>query len=230
MSKKVLTMVAVLSVFTLFGCNNRNETQTADPEQAVAWKPMQQSYRGIIPCADCEGIETSLFLEASGTWIMNQHYQGKKTTFASYGVWARTADKLVLTQNNGEKQYFLPKDDSLVMLDAKGDPIQSSLNYTLKAVSLQLPTTPMPMKGEYTYLADAAIFKDCESGKIYPVDSNAALQQSYLAVRNENIQPVLLQFDAHFIQQPKPDSDKLQNVLVSDGNVKFFPGKNCQSE
>ena len=160
---------------------------------------------------------------------MNQYYQGKKTSFATYGQWARTANKLVLTQSNGEKQYFLPTDDSLVMLDTKGEPIQSSLNFTLKAVSLALPTTPMAMKGEYTYLADAAIFKDCGSGKIYPVDGNAALQEAYLTVRDENVQPVLLQFDAHFIEQPKPDSDELQNVLVSDGKAKFFPGKNCQS-
>lgn len=197
-------------------------------ESAVSLKPMPQSYRGILPCADCEGIETSLFLDASGTWVMSQHYLGKKTSYATFGQWVRTADKLVLTQNNGEKHYFLPKDDSLVMLDTKGNPIQSSLNYTLKAVSLALPTTPMPMKGEYTYLADAAIFKDCASGKIYPVDSNAALQNAYLAVRDENILPVLLQFDAHFIQQPAPDSDNIQNVLVSDGHAKFSPGKNCQ--
>jgi len=229
MSKKVLTVVAALSLFALFGCNNRNETQAVASENATSLKPMQQSYRGILPCADCEGIETSLFLEDSGTWIMNQYYQGKKTSFASYGQWARTADKLVLTSNQGEKQYFLPKEDSLVMLDSQGEPIQSSLNFTLKAVSLPLPTTPMAMKGEYTYMADAAIFKDCGSGKIYPVDLNAALQEAYLKVRGENVLPVLLQFDAHFIKQPKPDSDTLQNALVSDGKVKFFPGKNCQS-
>ena len=229
MSKKVLTVVAVLSLFALFGCNNRNDTQVVASEHAMPLKPMQQSYRGILPCADCEGIETSLFLETSGTWVMNQYYQGKKTSFASYGEWARTANKLVLTSSNGEKQYFLPKEDSLVMLDTKGAPIQSPLNFTLKAVSLTLPTTPMSMKGEYTYMADAAIFKDCASGKIYPVDSNAALQNAYLAVRDENVLPVLLEFDAHFIKQPKPDSDTLQNVLVSDGEATFFPGKNCQS-
>lgn len=227
MSKKVLTMVAVLSLFTLFGCNNRNEKQALVSEPTVSLKPMQQSYRGLLPCADCAGIETALFLDASGTWVMNQHYQGKHAAFATYGEWARTADKLVLTQSNGEKHYFLPKDDSLVMLDMKGNPIHSSLNYTLKAVSLELPTTPMAMTGEYTYLADAAIFKDCASGKVYPVDSNAALQQAYLAVRDENISPVLLQFEAHFIQQPAADSDKYQNVLVSDGEAQFSPGKSC---
>lgn len=228
MSKTALTVVVVLSLFALFGCNNRNAIQAVASENAVPLKPMQQSYRGILPCADCEGIETSLFLDASGTWIMNQYYQGKKTSFASYGEWARTANKLVLTSSLGEKQYFLPKEDSLVRLDTKGAPIQSSLNFTLKAVSLSLPITPMAMKGEYTYFADAAIFKDCANGRIYPVDNNIALEQGYLAVRDENIQPVLLQFDAHFIMQPAPDSDKLQNVLVSDGKVKFFPGKNCQ--
>lgn len=229
MSKKILTVVAALSLFALFGCNNRNDTQAVASEHAMPLKPMQQSYRGIIPCADCEGIEASLYLDASGTWIMNYSYLGKNTSYASYGEWARTANKLVLTSSDGEKQYFLPKEDSLVMLDGKGEPIQSSLNFTLKAVSLRLPTTPMAMKGEYTYLADAAIFKDCGSGKIYPVDGNAALQNAYLDVRNENVLPVLLQFDAHFIKQPKPDSNTLQNVLVSDGKAKFFPGKNCQS-
>lgn len=229
MSKTVLTVVAVLSLFALFGCNNRNAIQAVASENAVPLKPMQQSYRGILPCADCEGIETSLFLEASGTWVMNQYYQGKNTSFASYGEWVRTANKLVLTSSLGEKQYFLPKEDSLVRLDRKGAPIQSSLNFTLKAVSLTLPTTPISMKGEYTYMADAAIFKDCGSGKIYPVESNIALQNAYLAVRDESVLPVLLQFDAHFMKQPKPDSDTLQNVLVSDGEAKFFPGKNCQS-
>lgn len=228
LSKKVLTIVAVLSLFTLFGCNNRNDTQVMASQQAISLKPMQQSYRGTLPCADCEGIETSLFLEASGTWVMNQHYLGKKTVFATYGQWARTADKLVLTESSGEKHYFLAKDDSLVMLDTKGNPIHSSLNYTLNALSLTLPTTPMPMKGEYTYQADASIFTDCGSGQMYPVVSNAMLEESYLAIRDENTLPVLLQFDAHFSQQPIPDSDKLQSVLVSDGQAQFFPEKNCQ--
>jgi uncharacterized lipoprotein NlpE involved in copper resistance len=38
---------------------------------------MQQSWRGVF-CADCEGIETSLFLAKDGTWVMNQRYQGAK--------------------------------------------------------------------------------------------------------------------------------------------------------
>lgn len=54
------------TLFALFGCNNRSETQVLQPTQTEELKPMQQSWRGVLPCADCEGIETSLFLQKDG--------------------------------------------------------------------------------------------------------------------------------------------------------------------
>ena len=54
MKKSLLTALAALSLFTLFGCNNRTETQTLIPAQAAELKPMQQSYRGVVPCEDCD--------------------------------------------------------------------------------------------------------------------------------------------------------------------------------
>ncbi|WP_205416135.1 copper resistance protein NlpE N-terminal domain-containing protein, partial [Klebsiella quasipneumoniae] len=80
-------------------------------------------------------------------------------TFADYGKWARTADKLVLTDSNGEKRYFRPVGKSLEMLDRSGVPIESKLNYRLDPVEKPLPKTPMTLKGSYTYMADAAVFK-----------------------------------------------------------------------
>ncbi|MGU7802607.1 copper resistance protein NlpE N-terminal domain-containing protein, partial [Escherichia coli] len=94
------------------------------------------------------GIETSLFLEKDGTWVMNERYQGvsrEPSSFASYGTWARTADKLVLTNSKGEKSYYRAKGDKLEMLDRDGNPINSALNYTLESVKASLPTTPMAM-------------------------------------------------------------------------------------
>ena len=78
---------------------------------------------------------------------------------------ARTADKLVLTNSKGEKSYFRAKGDKLEMLDRNGSPIQSPLNYTLEPVKASLPTTPMVMRGMYLYMADAATFTDCATGK-----------------------------------------------------------------
>lgn len=85
-----------------------------------------------------------------GTWVMNERYQGVRdepSSFASYGTWARTADKLVLTDSKGEKSYYRAKGEALEMLDREGNPIESQFNYTLEPVSASLPVTPMPMRG-----------------------------------------------------------------------------------
>jgi copper homeostasis protein (lipoprotein) len=230
MVKKILlSAIAVCSLFALFGCNNRAEVQTLQPTQAAELQPMQQSYQGVLPCADCSGIETSLFLEKDGTWVMNQRYQDAKepAVFAAYGSWARTADKLVLTERDGEKLYFRPKGDNLEMLDRAGNSIESQLNYTLTPSKEALPATPMTMKGMYKYMADAAIFQDCSTGKTFAVASNAELERGYAAARGEDYQPVLLVVDAHFTLQASPDSGELKKTVIADRAAKFEPKKSC---
>jgi copper homeostasis protein (lipoprotein) len=229
--KLLLSAVAAFSLFALFGCNNRAEVQTLQPTQTAELKPMQQSYKGLLPCADCEGIETSLFLEKDGTWVMNQRYHGATSpaVFASYGSWARTADKLVLTESDGEKLYFRPKGDALEMLDREGNPIESQLNYTLQPTRDALPATPMAMKGMYKYMADAAIFQDCATGRTFAVTSNAELERGYAAARGKDMQPVLLNVEAHFTLESNPDSGELQKTLVADKSAKFEAGKDCSN-
>lgn len=142
MRTAILSVAAACTLFALIGCNNRAEVDALQPAQAAELKPMQQSWRGVLPCADCEGIETSLFLEKDGTWVMNERYQGVReepSSFASYGTWARTADKLVLTDSNGEKSYYRAKGNALEMLDREGNPVASQLNYTLVGACYRQP-------------------------------------------------------------------------------------------
>jgi len=228
----IFSVVAASALFVLMGCHNRAEMEVLEPTQAEALKPMQQSWRGVLPCADCEGIETSLFLEKDGTWVMNQHYQGAKalSTFASYGTWARTADKLVLTDTAGEKRYFRAKGEGLEMLDMQGNPIVSQFNYTLAPITAALPATPMAMRGMYFYMADAAIFTDCATGKKVSVANNAQLERDYAAARGNDTKPVLLTVDGHFTLQANPDSGEKIKTLVPDRDARFEAGKNCDSK
>lgn len=232
MVKKILlSAVAVCSLFALYGCNNQAAISTLKLAQTAELKPMPQSYKGLLPCADCEGIETTLFLEKDGTWVMNQRYQDAKmpSVFASYGSWARTADKLVLTGSDGEKRYFRPKADGLEMLDREGNVIVSQFNYTLKPTDDALPATPMTMKGMYNYLADAGTFQDCATGRTFEVSSNAELERGYEAARGRDFQPVLLDVEAHFTLQASPDSGEMQKVLVADKRAKFSSQKSCNN-
>ncbi|MBJ9164912.1 envelope stress response activation lipoprotein NlpE [Citrobacter farmeri] len=230
MKKTLLSAMAAFTLFALIGCNNRSDVDVIQPTQVAELKPMQQSWRGILPCADCEGIETSLFLEKDGTWVMNERYQGVReepSSFASYGTWARTADKLVLTDSQGEKSYYRAKGEALEMLDREGNPIESQLNYTLAPVKATLPVTPMAMRGMYFYMADAATFTDCATGKQVSVASNAELERGYLAARGASEKPVLLSVEGHFTLEANPDTHEPVKTLVADKEIKFIPGKSC---
>lgn len=222
----IASAVLAAGLLGLSGCNNRTDSVTVAPAE---YTPMQQSFRGILPCVDCGGIDTSLFLEKDGTWVMQQHYQDAKapSVFSSWGTWARTANKLVLTDSDGEKWYFHPAGESLEMLDREGNTIQSSLNYTLKAVKQSLPAAPMPMKGMYKYMADTAMFTDCATGKMFIMASNAALERGYAAARNNEMKPVLLVVSAHFALAPNPDTGALRKVLVADSKGEFTSDKSC---
>lgn len=232
MKTAIFSVMAAGALLVLMGCHNRTEVQALGSGHAEALKPMQQSWRGVLPCADCEGIETSLFLETDGSWVMNQHYQGAKapSSFATYGSWARTADKLVLTATDGEKHYFRAKGAALEMLDQEGNRIDSQLNYTLEPVTAALPSTAMAMRGMYFYMADAAIFTDCMTGKKVSVTNNAQLERDYAAARGSDSKPVLLTVNGHFTLEPNPDSGESVKTMVPDRDARFEPGKNCDSK
>jgi copper homeostasis protein (lipoprotein) len=230
LKKAIVAAMAAFSLFALIGCNNRAEVESLQQTRAAELKPMPQSWRGVLPCADCEGIELSLFLEKDGTWVMNQRYQGARAagaTFATYGTWARTADKLVLTDSKGDRSYYRAKGDALEMLDREGNPITSQFNYTLKPVKASLPVTPMPMRGMYLYMADAATFTDCATGKTIPVANTLELERGYLATREAPEKPVLLSVEGHFMQDTGMEEGQQIKVLAVDKMIKFMPGKGC---
>lgn len=229
MNKIVLSLLLMAGLTTLTGCNNREELDMAANTQAAEFKPMQQSYLGELPCADCAGIETHLFLQKNGTWIMNMAYLGVKDAvpLGLYGTWARTADQLVLTDSQGGRHYFRPQGENLVMLDKEGKALNPEL-YTLKPANLPLPQTPMTMRGTYRYLADSALFTDCDTGRQMLVASDAALERGYLSARTQTEQAVLLVMEAHFVQQANPDTGAPVLAIQVNGQQVFMPDRACQ--
>jgi copper homeostasis protein (lipoprotein) len=113
------------------------------------------------------------------------------------------------------------------MLDREGNPIVSSLNYTLEPVKSSLPITPMAMRGMYIYMADAAVFTDCATGKRVAVANNAQLERDYAAARGTENKPVLLTVEGHFTLEANPDTGEQVKTLKADKDAKFIPGKAC---
>lgn len=231
--KRILAAAAAFGMLcALPGCNNRADDTVQKTGQDEALQPMQQSWRGILPCADCEGIETTLFLNQDGTWIMNERYLRSlkgAVVLGSRGRWARTAEKLVLTDDKGNKRYFRAKGDKLDLQRPDGKPLISAHSYALESIKAPLPVTPIAMRGMYIYTADVAIFTDCATGKRMPVANNVQLEQGYAAARGRSEKPVLISIEAHFTLEPNPDTEKLETVLVPDGNGEFIADGGCNS-
>jgi len=95
------------------------------------------TYRGTLPCADCEGIKTELILNQDYSYTFKTSYIGKVDqpsvetgTFA----WNEAGNTITLSgAKNRPSQYFVAE-NKVIQLDMDGNKISGSLseNYILK--------------------------------------------------------------------------------------------------
>lgn len=114
-----------------------------DGHNAMNALDYQGVYYGVLPCADCEGIETTITLTAD-SYIKEVVYQGKsKEIITEKGTftWNEAGNTITLSGSQSPNQYFVGEND-LFHLDVKGNRIQGNLasKYRLQ----KLDTTSLP--------------------------------------------------------------------------------------
>lgn len=87
-------------------------------------------YLGFFPCADCQGIRTTLALNKNNTYVIITIYVGKSDReFIEKGKFALgdNGDTIVLTPRKGSTttQQYLIDDNMLIKLDEDGNRITS---------------------------------------------------------------------------------------------------------
>ena len=93
-------------------------------------------YKGTIPCADCEGIQTELTLMEDGSFERRTTYLGKDgETHSDSGnfTWNDAGSTVTLTLGDGETQQYQVGENMLFHLDREGNRITGDLaeNYIL---------------------------------------------------------------------------------------------------
>jgi heat shock protein HslJ len=88
-------------------------------------------YKGIIPCADCEGIETTVFLNKNQHFKVKSVYLGRKVNprmdDGKFG-WSPDGNSIFLKDSAGrEYAKYKVKEDALIQLDMNGEPITGPL-------------------------------------------------------------------------------------------------------
>lgn len=202
--------------------------------QNVLAVALPATFVGVTPCADCSGIEQTLTLRADGLYRLRRVYQGKPDgTFTELGRWSIDASGKRLTLLSGSELLLLEVIDgeTLRQLDRLGQPITSTANQDLRRTAQVDPITEsLHWHGEFRYLADAATFTDCASGKRWPV----ATLGDYLAVERNYLQarapaaPLLVNFAGRLEVLPTMEGPPIEQIVVDrfDGSQ---PGATCSS-
>ena len=121
-------------IFGLMGCSSAvpepsQETlrKGDNSRTSVDWNG---TYRGVLPCADCEGIQTELILSLDGAYTLNSHYLGKsKTPFVEQGTfrWDESGGRIILEGSRGGPTWYRVGENRLIMLDQNAQAIQSNI-------------------------------------------------------------------------------------------------------
>lgn len=129
----------------LAGCKNRNketkqaEVQVETAKEAAVAPDTHNSrnslnyegvYRGVLPCADCSGIETTITLDRSGNYTRTMKYLGKAgdATYTDSGKykWDETGNKIELDSESAVGKYQVGE-GRLFQLDLEGNRITGDL-------------------------------------------------------------------------------------------------------
>lgn len=90
------------------------------------------TYTGVLPCADCEGIETIIVINSDSTYHHSARYLGKDDgPFVTEGTWE--IDRSTLKLDKIDNAFFVGE-NHLVQLDLDGKRVEGDLAeyYVLK--------------------------------------------------------------------------------------------------
>lgn len=86
-------------------------------------------YKGVLPCADCEGMETMIELKSDSTYSRVIKYLGKKeNSFTASGMWNWISGSTISLGSikEGPHQYFVAE-GKLIQLNMSGNRITGKL-------------------------------------------------------------------------------------------------------
>ena len=154
--KKSLLILGIIA-FSLTSCKKEIETETegtsvdstvvqVDEHNAKNSLDYIGTYKGFLPCADCEAIETTIALNED-SYIKETVYKGKSNeVFKETGkyTWNEAGNTITLSGSEAPNQYFVGE-GVLFHLDADGKRIEGDLadSYRLSRIQISEPVAPV---------------------------------------------------------------------------------------
>jgi heat shock protein HslJ len=145
-------IVGILLMFIVnTSCKNQKASSlTSPPDMHTSQTSLDWSgvYTGTLPCADCEGIKTTLTLEQDGNFTQQWQYLGKSDDFFEMRgtfEWNENGNTITLVNEASTTEIpkkFMVGENYLQQLDLEGNKIEGDLaeNYVLMKIPEKLTT------------------------------------------------------------------------------------------
>lgn len=150
---KINHYLFILLIIGLSNCQNKKQSIKEDTPKTINDFPKVNqnqayvgSYLGVLPCGDCEGMETKIILNENYTYTKSVRYLGKGIKiFEQKGSfkWNDLGNVVLLDDiKNAPNQYLVVK-DKLIQLDLEGTIIQGNLSKDYELSKQLLVTSDM---------------------------------------------------------------------------------------
>jgi uncharacterized lipoprotein YbaY/heat shock protein HslJ len=139
----------------------------------------------------------------------------------SYNLRARIHD--------GGRLRFISDTHNPVLTRGGGDRIDIML-VAVRPPAVQETASGVALTGQFRYMADAALFTDCASGKSYPVAMEGAyieLERAYMDSGIESGQPAVVALRGRFLERPAMEGNHNEVKLIVDSFEKLLPDDAC---
>jgi heat shock protein HslJ len=118
------------SALLLFGLNLAFAAQVLAQHNSRNSLDWEGVYQGILPCADCEGIETRITLTRDGDFVRQVRYLGREDrpyTYRGRFTWDDAGGRVTLSGDGANDQQFRVGENVLFHLDRNGQRITGDL-------------------------------------------------------------------------------------------------------
>ncbi len=206
--------------------------QPAPPPPANLLSDLPATFVGTLPCAECEGIRYHLNLFGDDVFMLRTTRLGRNgATVDELGSWTLSSDRKIVVlkgRNDVPLLFELTGPGTLGRLSADGR--AEAAGATLTRSSAFRPTdVRSPMRGAYAYMADAATFVECSTGRRWPVAAEGAgrdVEAAYLKARSASGAAVLAEIDGLLTERPRPEGG-VAATLVIERFGRFIPKATC---
>lgn len=168
----IILILCAISAVSYPSCNEREEQDgmVVNPSSDEHTGPVRPAfevvgtYKGLLPCASCPGIESTVIFSSDGKVQKTDLYTDKdENSFSSSGFWQmETPERIKVAYGDNTEYYLLLSATTIELLNAQKEwaPAESHLDYTLKKE--RSIKEPSKLNGTYVQQMDGGYVQTLE--------------------------------------------------------------------